>query len=83
MATFKWINKEPSLNFFGKVTSMSLALECTDGTKTVQTTGAVCFGPDNIKDKSEWTETTIDAFAEEVRERNGWDDMLIEELENA
>ena len=80
MATFKWVEKEPSTNFRNKVSGIVLTLEYSDGDKSVQTSCSTAFGSNDIKPVSEWTEEKIDEFAESMRSKLGWDAQLKEDI---
>ena len=80
MATFTWIDKEPSTNFRNKVKGVDLTLQYSDGDKSVQTSCSTVFGTDDIKPASYWTEEKIDEFAEEKRIKLDWDAQLKEDI---
>ena len=80
MATFTWIDKEPSTNFRNKVKGIDLTLEYSDGDKSIQTSCSIAFGADDIKPASEWTEEKIDEYAESMRSQLGWDAQLKEDI---
>mgnify|MGYP003657796961 FL=1 len=80
MATFTWIDKEPSTNFRNKVKGIDLTLEYSDGDKSTQTSCSTVFGADDIKPSSYWTDEKIDEFAEEKRAILNWDAQLKEDI---
>ena len=86
MTEIKWLAKEPTIGFRGKVTGFHFEVSKERNGKTAVNGCAVILGSDQIYDQSYWTDEKIDEYAEEVFIQQNLDENLehdLADMENA
>ena len=80
--TYTWIKKALASDEFGECTKAKWLLEGIDDTsgKSARQEASTVFGESDIKDKADWTQAEIDAFAENVRESCNFDQEIADQI---
>lgn len=80
--TYTWIKKALAQDEFGECTKAKWVLEGVDDVsgKSARQEAASVFGTNEIKDKADWTQEEIDAYAESVRVSCRFDQEIADQI---
>ena len=80
--TYTWIKKSLAQDEFGECTKAKWGLEGIDDVsgKSARHEAATVFGGVDIKDKADWTQAEIDAFAEKIRVSCNFDQEIDDQI---
>ena len=79
---YQWIKKSLASDEFGECSKAKWVLEGTDDVsgKSARQEAVTVFGANEIKDKADWTQEEIDAYAESVRVSCRFDQEIADQI---
>ena len=79
---YQWIIKSLASDEFGECSKAKWVLEGTDDVsgKSARQEAVTVFGANEIKDKADWTQEEIDAYAESVRVSCRFDQEIADQI---